>query len=274
MPFPTRTDFYHQTNGHCHGVAKPFTTSWTDIHYIDGPNEDYDWHQVYLWISNPNNHSIIAECQMGECYDTPTNEQFRMTLAPKSGWHLFSPGMILRSVPNNNGTPPGSGQQIQAKAYNYGSGFIAGFVNNIPAPNYDSTEEGLFALNGTVYNPGSADEPAGSPILMKGTHESNYKRTIHTAVSGTSYYDEIWLWACCAQFWGGGNLVTGFRELWVEWGSTTENKASHFFIPPDAGWVPVVQGLVLHNGALVRGWAEDQADAEINVGGYVWRKAV
>lgn len=86
--------------------------------------------------------------------------------------------------------------------------------------------------------------------------------TIHTAVSGTTDYDEIWLYAV--------NSDTVQRKLTIEFGGTTApDDLIEVGIPAESGYVLVVPGLVLHNGSVVKAFAETAN--VVLIGGYVNR---
>lgn len=71
---------------------------------------------------------------------------------------------------------------------------------------------------------------------------------IHTAVAGTSDFDEIWL-SCV-------NTTTGSVKLTVEWGSAlAPDNHIEQTIPPESGLFPVVQGHPLQNSLTVRAYA-------------------
>lgn len=72
--------------------------------------------------------------------------------------------------------------------------------------------------------------------------------TIHTAVSGTSSYDEIWLYAY--------NGHTADVVLTIEWGETTVPDGNIIVtIPFKQGRYLVVDGRLLNNGLLVTAFA-------------------
>lgn len=86
--------------------------------------------------------------------------------------------------------------------------------------------------------------------------------TIHTAVSGASSLDEIWIYAV--------NTSEEDVKLTIEWGETTAPDGNiELTITAEAGLVLVIPGLLLQNGLIVRAFAET-ADAII-VHGYVNR---
>jgi hypothetical protein len=71
---------------------------------------------------------------------------------------------------------------------------------------------------------------------------------IHTAVSGTSDLDEVWLWAM--------NTDTVDRKLTIEFGGTTApDNLIEVTISAEAGLVQVVPGLLLQNGLHIKGFA-------------------
>ena len=99
----------------------------------------------------------------------------------------------------------------------------------------------------------------GASTLVAAT--SSPGTTIHTAVSGTSSLDEIWLYA--------DNSSASTVKLTVEFGGTAEKDQIELNIPGESGLVLVVPGLPLNNSAVVRGFA---ASANlVSVLGYVNR---
>lgn len=83
--------------------------------------------------------------------------------------------------------------------------------------------------------------------------------TIHTAVSGTTDYDEVWLWAT--------NTDTTARKLTIEYGGTATANLIEVTIPGESGLVLVVPGLLLNNAQVIGAFA---ATANVvNVVGYV-----
>lgn len=86
--------------------------------------------------------------------------------------------------------------------------------------------------------------------------------TIHTAVSGTSDFDEIWIYA--------NNVTSGEVKLTIEWGGTTDpDNLLEVTIPAEQGLVLVVPGLLLQNSLVVKAFA-DTANA-ILISGFVNR---
>ena len=96
----------------------------------------------------------------------------------------------------------------------------------------------------------------GKQLLSGGTTGKNIKvvatssagTTIHTAVSGTSNMDEVWLYAC--------NTDTSDRKLTIEYGGTTSpDDTIELTISAEAGWVLVCPGLLLQNSLVVKAFA-------------------
>jgi hypothetical protein len=85
--------------------------------------------------------------------------------------------------------------------------------------------------------------------------------TIHIAQSGTTGFDEIWLYAS-------NNSATTVK-LTVSWGGTSQEDRITLNIPGESGLVLVVPGLILHDAETVRAFA-DTANV-ISIFGYVNR---
>jgi hypothetical protein len=92
---------------------------------------------------------------------------------------------------------------------------------------------------------GSTD---GKPIKVVATATAG--TAVHTAVAGTTAgtFDEIWLWAF--------NSSAAAVLLTLEWGGVTvPDQNIVLSIPPQAGLILVVPGLILQNGMLVKAFA-------------------
>lgn len=86
--------------------------------------------------------------------------------------------------------------------------------------------------------------------------------TLHTAVSGTSSLDEIWLYAV--------NSSVSDVKLTIEWGETTAPDGNiELTISGEAGLVLVIPGLLLQNSLVVTAFAA--TTNVINIHGYVNR---
>ena len=110
----------------------------------------------------------------------------------------------------------------------------------------------------------------GKQLLSGGTTGKNIKvvatssagTTIHTAVSGTSNMDEVWLYAC--------NTDSTDRKLTIEYGGTSSpDDLTEVTIAAEAGWVLVCPGLLLQNSLVVKAFAA--AANVVIVNGYVNR---
>jgi hypothetical protein len=103
----------------------------------------------------------------------------------------------------------------------------------------------------------------GRGILVTATATAG--TVIHTAVSGTSSLDEVWLYA--------HNTSASAVKLTIEYGGTT-GPNDHIEInigAEGAGLVLVAPGILLQNGLVVRAFAA--TGSVINIFGYVNRIA-
>jgi hypothetical protein len=72
--------------------------------------------------------------------------------------------------------------------------------------------------------------------------------TVHTAVSGTTDYDEVWLYVT--------NNHTASVNLTIEWGGTSSpDDLIQMSIPSKTGLYLIVPGLVLQNGLAAKAFA-------------------
>jgi hypothetical protein len=85
--------------------------------------------------------------------------------------------------------------------------------------------------------------------------------TIHTAVSGTSSFDEVWMYAV--------NTSTSSVKLTVEYGGVATVDNIEITIPGESGLVLVVPGLFLNNGLVVSAFAA--TTNVLSIHGYVNR---
>ena len=100
------------------------------------------------------------------------------------------------------------------------------------------------------------------PISLTTTSTSSAV-LIHTSVSGTTDFDEIWVWA--------SNIHTGAITLTLEVGTTDEDQHVKAVINPNET-VLVCPGLLMHDGDVLNGFAT--VANKINVFGYVNRMDV
>jgi hypothetical protein len=98
--------------------------------------------------------------------------------------------------------------------------------------------------------------------LIKVVQAATAGTTIHTAIAGTSSWDEVWLYAI--------NNHTGSLNLTIEWGDATapDNNIT-CAIPSKQGLYLVVPGFILQNGATVKAFASSAN--LISIGGWVNR---
>ena len=107
-------------------------------------------------------------------------------------------------------------------------------------------------------------------LLSGGTNGKNIKvaatatagTTIHTAVSGTSNKDEIWLYAC--------NTDSTDRKLTIEYGNTTDqDDLIELELAADSGMTLIVPGFLLMDSLFVKAFAA--TPNVININGFVNR---
>lgn len=85
---------------------------------------------------------------------------------------------------------------------------------------------------------------------------------IHTAISGTTGLDEVWLYAT--------NTDTTSRKLTIQWGGTVSpDDLIELVIPAESGYTLIVPGLIIQNSLVVRAFAA--AANVVVIGGYVNR---
>lgn len=97
---------------------------------------------------------------------------------------------------------------------------------------------------------------------IKITQTTSTGNTIHTAVSGTSDYDEVWLYV--------NNTANYAVNVWIQWGGTTSPDNDILFaVSAQSGLALAVPGLVLHNGNTIYAYA-DTANV-VMVSGFVNR---
>lgn len=99
----------------------------------------------------------------------------------------------------------------------------------------------------------------GKGILVSAT--STPGTTLHTAGSGTTNFDEIWLYAM--------NTSASDTKLTIEHGGTTSGDIIEIIIPSESGLVLVSPGLFINNSLEVAAFAA--STNVISIHGYVNR---
>jgi len=102
----------------------------------------------------------------------------------------------------------------------------------------------------------------GQPIKVVATATPG--TTLHTAVTGTSSFDEIYLWVT--------NTDTVTRTVTIEWGGTTDPDnliTKTFSLSANSPPYPIITGINLNNGLLVKAFAS--AANVVLMSGYVNR---
>lgn len=71
---------------------------------------------------------------------------------------------------------------------------------------------------------------------------------IHTAASGTSDLDEVWIWAV--------NSSSSAVKLTIQWGEVTDPDGHiEGIVPPESGLFTIIPGLLLQNSLEIRAFA-------------------
>lgn len=87
---------------------------------------------------------------------------------------------------------------------------------------------------------------------------------IHTAIAGTTAFDELYLWA--------SNVTAAAATLTIEWGGVTDpgdHMVKALTIPANSPPIPIATGQVLNNALLVKAFSGTAS--AINLTGYVNR---
>lgn len=87
---------------------------------------------------------------------------------------------------------------------------------------------------------------------------------IHTAIAGTSSFDEIYLWVA--------NVTAAPATLTIEWGGVTDpgdHLCKALSIPANSPPIAIVAGEVLNNGLICRAFSGTAS--ALNLSGYVNR---
>lgn len=102
----------------------------------------------------------------------------------------------------------------------------------------------------------------GKPVPVAATATPG--TTIHTALSGTSGFDEIYLWV--------SNVTGSAATLTLEWGGVTDpgdHLCKGYSIAANSGPTLVAAGLVLNNSLVVKAFSGTAS--ALNIVGYVNR---
>jgi hypothetical protein len=87
---------------------------------------------------------------------------------------------------------------------------------------------------------------------------------LHTAIAGTTAYDEIYLWV--------QNVTGAAATLTIEFGGVTDpgdHLVKQYSIPANSPPIPIATGQVLQNGLVVRAFSGTAS--ALNISGYVNR---
>lgn len=106
---------------------------------------------------------------------------------------------------------------------------------------------------------GSTD---GKPIVVAATATPG--TTLHTAVSGTTAFDEVYAWV--------SNVTGSAATITVEWGSTTDpggHICKAYSVPANSPPIPLITGQTVNNGAVVKAFSGTAS--ALNITGHVNR---
>lgn len=81
----------------------------------------------------------------------------------------------------------------------------------------------------------------GKSILVSAS--ASVGTTLHTAVSSTEFFDEIWIYAI--------NTSASASKLTVEYGGTADKDDIELTISPENGLILIVPGLFLNNSQVI-----------------------
>ena len=102
----------------------------------------------------------------------------------------------------------------------------------------------------------------GKPIPVVATATAG--TTIHTAVTGTTSFDEVYLWV--------SNVTASAATLTIEWGGVTDpgnHSVKGLSIPANSPPIPIMTGQVLNNGLVIGAFSG--TGSALNITGYVNR---
>ena len=102
----------------------------------------------------------------------------------------------------------------------------------------------------------------GLPIPVVAT--ATLGTTIHTAIAGTTSFDEIYAWA--------SNVTAADATLTIEWGSATDpggHMVHAYTVPANSPPIPVATGQVLNNAKVMTAFSGTAS--AINIVGFVNR---
>lgn len=105
---------------------------------------------------------------------------------------------------------------------------------------------------------------SGRPIPVAATATAG--TLLHTAVSGSAAFDEVYLWA--------SNVTGSAATLTIEWGGVTDpgdHSVKAVSIPANSPPIPIMTGQVINGGLAVRAFSGTAS--AINITGYVNRIA-
>lgn len=104
---------------------------------------------------------------------------------------------------------------------------------------------------------------SGTPIVVSGTNTGT-ANTIHTAVSGSTSFDEIYIWA--------SNVTGSAATLTIEFGNASDpggHIVKAYSVLANSPPIPIVTGQNLNGGLVVKAFGG--TGSAINITGYANR---
>jgi hypothetical protein len=104
----------------------------------------------------------------------------------------------------------------------------------------------------------------GRPIPVAATATAG--TLLHTAITGTSGFDEVYMWA--------SNVTAATATLTVEWGGVgdpTDHLVKAYSIPANSPPIPIAVGQCINNALVVRAFSGTAS--AINISGFANRIA-
>ena len=100
----------------------------------------------------------------------------------------------------------------------------------------------------------------GKQIVL--TNNSSPGTLLHTAPSGTSSVDEVWIYAT-------NTSAASSAKLTIQWGETATPGYVEIFLTPESGYTLIIPGMIIQNGLEIRAFTD--STNFVNINGYVNR---
>jgi hypothetical protein len=98
----------------------------------------------------------------------------------------------------------------------------------------------------------------GKQILINSTSSANYIG-IHTCVTGTTNFDEVWVWA--TNNWSSSVSMSIAYGATVGTGVNGKQDEIQVVVPPRDSPLLIIPGLVMNNGLIIQAYGQSWTDA-------------